>query len=66
MRYHIDTIPVWDAVKLEGECPLCALRRKVEKTDVERYLGLNVLASIPTIETVPAKKGGKFTCQTSK
>ena len=24
MRYHIDTIPVWDAVKLNGECPLCA------------------------------------------
>lgn len=34
--------------------------------DVERYLNLNVLASIPTIETVPTKKGGKFTCQTSK
>ena len=43
MRYHIDTIPVWDAVKLEGECPLCALRRKVEKTDVERYLGGSVM-----------------------
>ena len=28
MRYHIDTIPVWDALKLEGECFLCALRRK--------------------------------------
>ena len=24
MRYHIDTIPVWDAQKLEGECLLCA------------------------------------------
>ena len=34
--------------------------------DVERYLNLNVLASIPTIETVPTKKGGKFACQTSK
>ena len=20
MRYHIDTIPVWDALKLDGEC----------------------------------------------
>ena len=29
MRYHIDTI-ARDAVKLEGECPLCALRRKLE------------------------------------
>ena len=43
MRYHIDTIPVWDAVKLDGECPLCALRRRVEKQDVERYLGASVM-----------------------
>ena len=35
--------------------------------DVAQHLNLNVLASIPTIEQ-PAtkKKGGKFTCQTSK
>ncbi len=35
--------------------------------DVARYLNLNVLAAIPTIEqTTTKKKGGKFTCQTSK
>ncbi len=43
MRYHIDTIPVWDAVKLEGECPLCALRRELESGEVERYLGASVM-----------------------
>ena len=43
MRYHIDTIPVWDAVKLDGECPLCALRRKLELGEVERYLGASVM-----------------------
>ena len=43
MRYHLDTIPVWDAVKLEGECPLCALRRHNELIDVERYLGASVM-----------------------
>lgn len=43
MRYHIDTIPVWDAMKLNGECLMCALRRKVELTDVERYLGGSVM-----------------------
>ena len=26
MRYHLDTIPVWDAVKLDSECVLCELR----------------------------------------
>ena len=34
--------------------------------DVERYLNLTVLAAIPTIEQTTTKKGGKFTCQTSK
>ena len=43
MRYHIDTIPVWDAVKLEGECPLCALRRRNELIDVDRFLGASVM-----------------------
>lgn len=43
MRYHIDTIPVWDAVKLNGDCPLCALRRRNELMDVERYLGGSVM-----------------------
>lgn len=43
MAYHLDTIPVWDAMKLEGECPLCALRRRNELIDVERYLGASVM-----------------------
>ena len=43
MRYHIDTIPVWDAVKLNGNCPLCALRRRNEILDVERFLGGSVM-----------------------
>lgn len=43
MHYHIDTIPVWDAVRLEGECPLCALRRRNELIDVERFLGASVM-----------------------
>lgn len=39
MHYHLDTIPVWDALKLGGECPLCALRRKNELLMTQRYLG---------------------------
>ena len=34
MRYHIDTIPVWDAMKLDGECLLCALRRKEKRNAI--------------------------------
>ncbi len=50
MRYHIDTIPVWDAVKLDGECPLCFLRRKTEHLLVDRYLGASVMESDTRIQ----------------
>jgi len=43
LQYHIDTIPVWDALKLESECPLCALKRKNEMMDVQRFLGASVM-----------------------
>lgn len=43
MRYHLDTIPVWDALKLDGECFLCALRRKIELDETERCLGASVM-----------------------
>ncbi len=43
VRYHIDTIPVWDAMKLGGECLMCALERKTELGEAERYLGASVM-----------------------
>lgn len=43
MQYHLDTIPVWDAMKAESECPLCTLRRKTELMQVERSLGGSVM-----------------------
>ncbi|MBR4352654.1 MAG: hypothetical protein IKQ01_06250 [Bacteroidales bacterium] len=43
MKYHIDTIPVWDAMKQDGECLLCALERKTELGEAERYLGASVM-----------------------
>ena len=43
MRYHIDTIPVWDAMKLDGECLMCALERKTELGEADRYLGASVM-----------------------
>lgn len=50
MRYHIDTIPLWDAVKLQGECPLCALRRKNELLEIQRFLGASVMEPDSRIE----------------
>ena len=55
MRYHIDTIPVLDALKLEGECLLCALERKTELGEAERYLGASVME--PDIRVQVNSKG---------
>lgn len=55
MRYHIDTIPVWDAMKLDGECLLCALRRRVETREIERFLGASVME--PDIRIQVNQKG---------
>lgn len=43
MRYHIDTIPVWDALHADDECLLCLLRRKAEHLLADRYLGASVM-----------------------
>ncbi len=43
MRYHIDTIPIWDAAKRDGECLLCALERRTELGEADRYLGASVM-----------------------
>ena len=55
MRYHIDTIPVWDAMKLEGECLLCALERRTELGEAQRYLGASVME--PDTRVQVNKKG---------
>ena len=43
MRYHIDTIPVWDAYHEESECPLCLLQAKAESGYVDLFLGGSVM-----------------------
>lgn len=50
MKYHIDTIPVWDSMKLNGECLLCALKRRTELGEAERYLGASVMEPDTRIE----------------
>jgi len=55
MRYHIDTIPVWDAMKKDGECLLCVLERKTELGEAERYLGASVME--PDIRVKVNEKG---------
>lgn len=50
MRYHIDTIPVWDAYKEDSECPLCDLRVKTEQGYVDSFLGASVMEPAVRVE----------------
>lgn len=43
MQYHLETIPVWEAMEQRGECPLCALHGKTERDVLERTLGDSVM-----------------------
>lgn len=43
MQYHLDTIPVWEAMEQNTACPLCALYRRVEASEIERSLGGSVM-----------------------
>ncbi len=43
MKYHIDTMPVWDAVRQDCECFLCSLETLTEQQEAERFLGASVM-----------------------
>ena len=43
MIYHLDTIPVWEAMDKEAPCPFCALYERMEQQEVERSLGGSVM-----------------------
>ncbi|MBN1798346.1 MAG: hypothetical protein JW822_07200 [Spirochaetales bacterium] len=43
MKYKLETIPVWDAFKENGECPLCTLEEKNEKNYIRFFLGDSVM-----------------------
>ncbi|AEE95375.1 DUF6062 family protein [Mahella australiensis] len=43
IKYHLDTIPVWEAFEEGSECPLCWLEAKAEKQYIEFYLGGSVM-----------------------
>lgn len=41
--YHIYTIPLWDAYKKGGECPLCHVQRMLESQYLDSALGGSVM-----------------------
>ena len=50
VKYHIDTIPVWDAYHQEDQCPLCVLEYKCEKEYVDFFLSGSVMEPSTRIE----------------
>ncbi len=50
MQYHLDTIPVWEAMEKQCTCPLCLLHQKCEEMEVERSLGGSVMEPDARIE----------------
>lgn len=50
MDYHIDTIPVIDALNEDDECLLCAVYQKTDKLYTESFLGGSVMAPETRVE----------------
>lgn len=50
MQYHLETIPVWDAVKEGTACPFCHLYDKNEDSQIEYTLGGSVMEPDVRIE----------------
>ncbi len=55
MQYHIDTIPVWDALREHNGCLICCLRARIENDSVSYFLGGSVME--PDIRIKVNKKG---------
>lgn len=43
MQYHLDTIPVWEVMEADCECPMCELYARQEAKEIERSLGGSVM-----------------------
>lgn len=55
MRYHLETIPVWDAYKKDSECPLCDLEQAAEESYLDNFLGASVME--PSMRVEVNRKG---------
>lgn len=43
MKYELQTIPLWDALHKESECPVCLLMNEAEKDGLSYYLESSVM-----------------------
>jgi hypothetical protein len=50
MKYELDTIPVWDAIKADTECPFCLLERRSRQLATRYFLGPSVMVPEVRVE----------------
>jgi hypothetical protein len=50
MKYQLETIPVWDALGEQTECPLCLLQDRAERRYVSFFLGNSVMVPEMRVE----------------
>ncbi|RPJ08384.1 MAG: hypothetical protein EHM28_04495, partial [Spirochaetaceae bacterium] len=43
MKYELETIPVWEAYKKHGECPLCTLQKAAEENSRIYFTGDSIM-----------------------
>lgn len=55
MKYEIDTIPVWDALRASSECPLCLLEQRSRQAALKYYVGPSVM--VPEVRVTVNKIG---------
>ena len=55
MKEVLETIPVWDALKEDTECPICSLMMRAEEDALKYYLGPAVM--VPEIRVQINSKG---------
>lgn len=51
MKVVLETIPLWDALKENTECPVCTLMKKAEEDSIRYYLSSAIMTSEVRIET---------------
>ena len=49
-KYELETIPIWDALDQETECPLCILDERAEERYVQFFLGNSVMVPEMRVE----------------
>lgn len=51
MKVVLETIPLWDALRKDTECPICSLMKEAEEDSIRYYLSSAIMTSEVRMET---------------